>query len=155
MGDATAEGAANDQDTGVAQHEPEADIEEVSRALFDGVDTNVRTAAMPHLVRAASFGFQIDAVPAWNTKDETLVCCDCDQECTKFRVISKGSGTVRCNKCCYVHTKLYRSNGPGSAEQLAVLPKGEKLILPIISCVYFYARTESAFRQICPIVGKL
>ena len=132
MGDATAEGAAteaaqNDQDTGDAQHEPEADIEEVARASADGVDTNVRTAAMPRLVRAASFGFQIDAVPAWNTKDETLVCCDCDQPCTKFRVISKGCGVVRCNKCCYVHTKLHRSKGPGSVETLVELPKEERI----------------------------
>ena len=72
--------------------------------------------AMPRLIRAAQYGFQIDAVPAWNMIDGTsgVTCCDCGQNCTKYRVVSKSSGTFRCNKCCYVHTRLFRTEGKGS-----------------------------------------
>ena len=76
-------------------------------------DNSEDVAAMPNPVRSASVGFQIEAVPAWNTKDVRLICNDCGQICVNFRVLSKGNGSVRCNKCCYVHTRLYRSNGPG------------------------------------------
>jgi len=82
--------------------------------------------AVPHLVRAASEGFQIDAVPAWQKHDLSLTCCDCGQECTRFRVCSKGKGTARCAKCAYVLTRLYRANGPGGLDQLAQLTANEK-----------------------------
>ena len=83
---------------------------------------------MPRLIRAAEIGFQIDAVPAWSMMDSKsrVTCCDCGQKCTKYRIMSKGSGTFRCNKCCYAHTRLFRSEGKGSNVTLAKMPDSER-----------------------------
>ena len=113
---------AGDLDNAASDDEPKGDD------LGHAASAPAQPAApMPPLVRAASEGFQISAVPAWNENDESLICCDCGHTCTKFRVHSKGKGTARCNKCSYVLTRLYRAKGPGNMEDLARLPEEEKI----------------------------
>ena len=57
------------------------------------------SGAMPIQTESARTGFQIEAVPAWNPAT-TVICNDCQEPCTKFRV----------HGCGYVHARLYRDD---------------------------------------------
>jgi hypothetical protein len=122
-----------------AETQPECTDAAATREFAEAAETETDGAieadgdslglAMPRLIRAAQQGFQIDAVPAWNMLDSNsrVTCCDCGQTCTKYRVMSKGSGTFRCNKCCYVHTRLYRTEGGKENKvALAQMPEAER-----------------------------
>ena len=67
--------------------------------------------AMPMLQYKATEGFEIEGVPAWDAilSDKRVTCLDCGEECKKYRVLSKNQCTFRCNKCSYVHTRLFRN----------------------------------------------
>ena len=83
------------------------------------------SGAMPIRTESARTGFQIEAVPAWNP-DPTVICNDCQEPCTKFRVKDKGQGTFRCNGCGYVHTRLYRDT-PDYRNFLVKMSEGERI----------------------------
>ena len=87
-------------------------------ALLDANDGT--EFALPKLQRAASEGFQINSLPVWQTLecDLRVTCLDFGAICTKFRVLSKTQGTFRCNKCCYVHARLWRDGGSAEVDEL-------------------------------------
>ena len=76
--------------------------------------------AAPLLQRSAREGFQITAVPAWDAimSDTRVLCCDCGEECVKYRILSKVQCRFRCNKCNYVHTRLYGCDGKHAVKAL-------------------------------------
>jgi hypothetical protein len=81
--------------------------------------------AMPKKIQAGMQGFSIDAVASYAERDVVSkpICCDCLQECTSFRIKSKGDNGARCTKCDYTRLRIHRDKGAGFSHKLMEIPK--------------------------------
>ena len=81
--------------------------------------------AMPKKIQAGMQGFSIDAVASYAERDVVSkpICCDCLQECTSFRIKSKGENGARCTKCDYTRLRIHRDKGAGFSHKLMEIPK--------------------------------
>jgi hypothetical protein len=81
--------------------------------------------AMPKKIQAGMQGFSIDAVASYAEHDVVSkpICCDCLQECTSFRIKSKGDNGARCTKCDYTRLRIHRDKGAGFSHKLMEIPK--------------------------------
>ena len=95
----------------------------------DAAEMSPSGMVMPRRVRAATAGFAIESVEAWNAivaPTTVITCMDCGQECAPVRCVSKSEGSWRCGKCQYTHTRLFRDHGTGYRQQLATIDDAKR-----------------------------